>query len=241
MQYSKVIVDAWPFAKAMAAAIAVAPGRKDALDLVQFRVSQGTLYVCARSQREAVRVAIPTHYEDMLDRDAAFEISRNEAATLAAMKMAKPEDEEDIPRLGLLVGDRFIQRTDESGIGLGLRTVKVRRSDECYQPYLGDIPAALAKVLDKSRTPATIQMSPAQSALVAKVSKAVDRPLRAWCVSEETKPIVQTLLSDEDSEIVLSILFTKEGAENEPDVQSEPLPLEPTAKVVDANPPGGVA
>lgn len=250
---SKIIVPATDFAAALKAAIAVAPTKGARLDLVQFRIVGESLFIGARTHTETFVAEVQTEYIDAHDRDTAFEISRAEAIALSAMKMAKEESEEE-PRLGLLIGEKFVQRTDESGLGLGLRNVKVRRSDEPYQPFLGDIPDALSRVAMRETTSQNVLMAPEQWQLVAKVAKALDVIPQARCISKADAPVAQTFIyADHFS---MSVICSMEDGEPEGSEKGEQSDLgdlvkqavtevvvetSQTVKKLAANPPKGIA
>ncbi|MBC3186304.1 hypothetical protein H7347_06920 [Corynebacterium sp. zg-331] len=178
---SKIVVDAGEFATALRAAIAVAPTKaNDPRAVIQLRTHQGMLHVCAAGDGQVFSMVVSTMMADIISgRDEAVEITRAEARVLSAMKMAK-EDPEDKPRVGLLIGERSVRRTDESGLGLGIRQVRVRRA---HPETLGNIPVSLeglAAELDEAPPESSEivpELTPQQWSLIGKVAMALDEPM----------------------------------------------------------------
>lgn len=253
METSKIIVDAQPFARALAAVIAVAPS-KEPLDVIQFRIVADELVVAARSHTEAVAVEVPVYYLDVdYERDGYFEITRSEARALAAMKMKK-EDPDDELRLGLLVHERWIHRTDESGLGLGLRAVKVRRCGNPYESALGDVPHALTQAVEKPVTEAHPKMDGRQWALVGKVAKALDCHLALWANSKPESQNVRTVIEGDGVAMMVLCADIEVSEAKEPSVEEPALEISlasiddtgnnnggKTARKVSAKPPKGLA
>lgn len=246
METSKIIVDATEFAQALAAAIAIAP-TKDPLDVVQFRIVSDSLVISARSHTEAIAVEVSTYFLDVnYDRDSYFEITRAEAIALGAMKMRK-EDPDDELRLGLLVHEAWIHRTDESGLGLGIRAVKVRRHGAVYESLLGDVPHALSEALAKPATECRPKMDGRQWALLGKVAKLLDLRLTVWSTSKEESQAVHTAVSGDRVAMLVLCPDLTPGAAGEklphPDAPELPLAFDDMdVKVtIQANPPKGLA
>lgn len=255
METSKIIVDAQPFARALAAAIAVAPG-KEPLDVIQFRIVGDTLVVAARSHTEAVAVEVPTYYLDVdYERDGYFEITRAEARALAAMKMKK-DDPEDELRLGLLVHEQWIHRTDESGLGLGIRAVKVRRCGSPYESALGDVPHSLAEALDKPVTEDRPKMDGRQWTLLGRVARALDCHLVLWANSQPDIQNVRTVIQGDGVAMMVLCADIEATEQDEPEATTPALEIsldsiadggddsdedDEGPKTVAANPPKGLA
>lgn len=248
METSKIVVDAIEFQRALTAAIAVAGG--DPLDLVQFRIVGDELVVAARSYNEAIAIEVTTNYLDVdYDRDTFFEITTGEARALNAMKMKK-EDPDDELALGLLVHEIYISRTDESGLGLGLRTVKVRRHGNPYESVLGDVPHQLAAAARLAPTSVPPKMDGAQWTLLGRVAKALDTRLTVWSTSEPDSATVRTHVAGDGVAMgVLCSDLSEEGLEAEAEASAaEQPPLSfnddvsvEVSKVVAAKPPKGMA
>lgn len=194
METSKIIVDATEFAQALAAAIAVAP-RKKPRDIIQFRIVADNLVISARSLTEAISVEVSTYYLDVdYSRDEFFEITRSEAVALGAMKMKKEDPDDDL-RLGLLVHEAWVHRTDESGLGLGIRAVKVRRHANPYESMLGNVPRAIETAFNAPPTTKCPKMDGQQWTLLGKVARALDLQLSAWSISPENSQTTHTVVS----------------------------------------------
>lgn len=128
-QTSKIVVYGLEFQNALKACLAVS-GNKEPFDVVQLRTADGILRVCARDGAADLIVAVDVNVEMLdvvADRDEVIEVSKSDARALSAMKVKKTE-EEDEPMIGLIVRENSIVRTDESGLGLGIRQARVRRA-----------------------------------------------------------------------------------------------------------------
>lgn len=184
---SRLVVYGLEFQAAMRAAIAVA-GSKTPWDLVQIAVTAGeNVTVSARDGVENIMVEsiVGAELVDLGDEsDRVFEITRAAAREIVAMKMKKEEDEDD-PLVGIIVSERAITRTDESGLGLGIRMARVRRHSYRGEPLaLGEIGAMITKaqssVSNEGSGPAELTVP--QIRKVASVAAALGE-----------KPIIQAL------------------------------------------------
>lgn len=179
---SKIVVDAAEFTAAMRAAIAVAPSKADdPHSVIQLRTYQDVLYVCAVREGVTLSVAVSTTMSDIInDRDETVEITRAEARVLSAMKMNK-EDPDDDPRVGLLIGEHSVRRTDESGLGLGIRQVRVCRIlPEC----LGPLPVSFDDLMSRRQElsvaecgEVTPELTAQQWSLMGRVALALDEDM----------------------------------------------------------------
>ena len=139
---SRLVVYGLEFQAAMRAAIAVASPKKPH-DLVQVAVTSGNnISVCARDgvHNIMVETIVGAKSIDLGDEyDHAFEITRDAARELVALKVRKSEDDED-PLVGITVSGKAVTRTDETGLSLGIRMARVRRhSYRGENMHLGDI------------------------------------------------------------------------------------------------------
>lgn len=269
MEASMITVDAISFQAAMKAALVVAPS-SEPHDLVQFRIVRDTLVICARTQWEVIGVTVGTEYVDMnYDRDGVFEITRNEAVALSSMRIKKMEDE-DYPRLGLRVHEHYIVRTDESGLGLGLRSVKVKRHGNHYQPELGNIPRVLADARKETPSMRAPQMEPKQVKMVGAAFAAWSEMPVIWTPSTKKATVVRNIIQGPGiTMIMMSSPFKdkEKRLEDQKGVDANPLSFEDVPldievddektkhakelkrqyeaafekKTVKANPPGGLA
>lgn len=222
MGTSKIIVFGVPFMKALKAALAVAP-RKEPRDLVQFRIVGEELYISARTMWEVITVEVPTRYVDAnYERDEWFEITRAEAQALSAMRI-KATDDEDDPQIGLTIHEDYILRTDETGLGLGLRSVKVKRHQPIWESQLGNIPQHMQKAREQEPMLTWPILSPEQWSLVGRVSAAMQEQLTIWSPSAEHHGVTQNVLTSEA--VTMSIMCSKMGGErsdNPDDSESKP-------------------
>lgn len=222
METSKIVVFGVPFMKALKAALAVAP-RKEPRDLVQFRIVGEELYISARTMWEVITVEVPTRYVDAnYERDEWFEITRAEAQTLSAMRI-KATDDEDDPQIGLTIHEDYILRTDETGLGLGLRSVKVKRHQPIWESQLGNIPQHMQKAREQEPMLTWPILSPEQWSLVGRVSAAMQEQLTIWSPSAEHHGVTQNVLTSEA--VTMSIMCSKMGGErsdNPDDSESKP-------------------
>lgn len=270
MDISKIVVFGLPFMKALKAVLAVAP-RKEPRDLVQFRIVGQELFISARSLWEVITVEVPTKYIDIdYERDEWFEISRGEAQALSAMRM-KAHDKEEEPMIGLQIHEDYVLRTDESGLGLGLRSVKVKRHQPIWESQLGNIPGHMQAARYQEPTVTWPILTPEQWALSGRVAAAMQDQLTIWSPTPGHHGVIQNLLTSEavtmsmmcsqmdgkmpddaessapDQDFVDEPLFDVEedqgeDAEESAEVEAEePAPTRTSVHVVRANPPGGLA
>lgn len=246
METSKIHVEATSFQKAMTAVIAVAPSQKGN-DLVQFRIVGDELTISARSQTEAIAVGVETLFLDLdYERDAVFEITRAEAIAMSSMKMKK-EHQDDELELGLLIHETYIVRTDESGLGLGLRSVKVRRHGVLYDSVLGDVPHALARATDGGPTEAKPRLDGRQWGLLGKVAKALDLSLSVYAISDPGDLAVRTVALG--SNVVMSLVWMDvlddedpaESGRRDGELEGQTSIEVVASNVQTANPPKGIA
>ncbi|MEY8577232.1 hypothetical protein AALI21_02850 [Corynebacteriaceae bacterium 6-324] len=259
MDTSKIVVDALEFQDGLKAVLAVAP-KAEPNDLVQFRIVSDSLIICARTQWELIAVEISTHYVDMnYERDEAFEITRNEAVALSSMRMKK-DDEEDDPRLGLLVHEKYVLRTDETGLGLGLRSVKVKRHGNHYETALGNIPRVLHDARRATPTTRRPMMEPKQVGMVAAAFRSWSKNPTIWTTSSDEATVVRNVVAGSGITMVLMSSQFEGEAKKKQTIRSEgeeaaadfvDVPLDMEIIVIDgekhakatvtANPPGGIA
>jgi hypothetical protein len=184
---SRMVVYGLEFQAAMRAAIAVA-GSKAPWDLVQIAVTAGeNVTVSARDGVENIMVEsiVGAQMVDLgTEYDRVFEITRAAAREIAAMKM-KQEEGEDDPLVGIVVSDRAVTRTDESGLGLGIRMARVRRHSYRGEPLaLGEIGAM---VTDAQSSASSETLMPAELT-VTQIKK-----IAAVAAALGEKPIIQAL------------------------------------------------
>lgn len=216
---SKIVVYGLEFQAALAAALAVAT-TKEPWDVVQLRMSAtgGDLLVCARDPlRDMVlAVAVGTEVVDVFaGRDEVVEISRADARTLAAKKVRKDDDEDD-PLVGLIIGEHQITSTDETGFGLGIRQVRVRRLDTTGgSTLLGDVENFLSVAANTDGAEQVV-LSPAQWKKISAVAVTTGAELAAQPL-EPTKDLPsRVLLTGESVALFAGFRPAAEQAEGEP-------------------------
>lgn len=151
---SKIVAFGIEFQDALRAALAIA-GNKKPYDVVQLRIDSLTsdlmIYSRDGGHNLAVGISVGTTMVDVIaDRDEVIEITKSDARALSAMKIKKEEgrDEED-PMVGLIISEQSITRTDETGLGLGIRQCRVRRTTWPGEKLaLGNVPDMLRAASD---------------------------------------------------------------------------------------------
>lgn len=261
---SKIVVFGLELQQALKAAIAITP-TKPPHDVLQFRFSArgGDMLVCGRDPlaNMAVTVSVGTTMDDLIpDRDEVVEITRASALMLLSKKVIK-EDPEDEPMVGLIITGEKITSTDESGLGLGIRQVRVRRAvDPDGGTAVGNIEKLMATA-SESLPGETASLTPKQwkhlSAIAAAVGVDVEvRPLEA-APSGLTRVLIvgdrlaiyaahlpegqpaQSTTSDEEADDPLDLFFGDSEAIKE--AAATALGNLDNVRVLRANPPKGFA
>lgn len=208
---SKIIVYGLEFQEALKAAMAVA-GREP-YDVIQLRTgTDGLLRVCARDAERELIVAIDVNTEMLdvvADRDEVIEISMSDARQLAAQKV-KQEKGEDPPMVGLIIRESSIRRTDESGLGLGIRKSEVRRAAFPGEPTAaGDIPAMLWAAAE-SESGGLHTMSAEQGKKLAAAAGALDTRLEFQPLAATEELDSRVLITSMDGRLVAFAAHRKE-------------------------------
>lgn len=262
-QTSKIVAYGLELQTALAAALAVAPA-KGPHDVVQLRMSStsGDLLVCARDplQDLVLAVTVGTEMVDVVaERDEVVEISKADARTVAAKKVRKDDDEDD-PLVGLIIGEDKITVTDETGFGLGIRQVRVRRiTAPGSSPVLGDVETMLSTAAGADGAE-QVMLSPGQWKKIAAVAVATGARLSARPL-EPTKDLPSRFLLTSECAAMFAGYRPKVAASAETPADgaaTEPLSFEDAAQqvvneklrgtgtsatvtVIRANPPRGSA
>lgn len=225
MGISKVVCEAIPFAQALRAALVVGD-KKEPRDLVQFRLVDGDLVIAAGTHSDVVSMVVPTTFISAdEERDGCFEVTRAEAVALSAMKMKK-DPEDHTPLLGLSIDKSTVLRTDESGLGLGVRMVRVRRHGELYESVLGNIPGVVTRAINATPSERLPEMLPYQWGLVSKVSAALDTRLSVFTPSVPGADVVRNIASAYGvGMVMLTPVLDEEDIDD--DGTSSPEKLEP--------------
>ena len=126
---SKIIVDREELIPVLKAAAKVAEN-KPPHDVVQIRFDQDTeaVQVCAVNGKATFVAYLEPEMADVLERDQIFEIEKSRIAGITAMRF--PKAGEEIPRVGLIIAESWLEITDESGLGLGVHKLRLPRSQE---------------------------------------------------------------------------------------------------------------
>lgn len=174
---SKIITHGIELQNALHAALRIA-ANKTPHDVLQLRISESTgeLQIFARdaSLDLAMGFTVTTTLVDIIgDRDEVIEITKSDARALAAMKV-KRDDAEDEPLVGLIIGENAITRTDETGLGLGIRRATVRRTTWPGETLaLGNVEEMLRTAAD-SLPGETTEFTPAQLKKLGAASACLD-------------------------------------------------------------------
>lgn len=133
---SKIIAYHTELQAALLAALKVAD--KKLFGSVQFRPmpEAGVLQVSALNATSTFVASVPLEMCDVVDqRDEIFETPLSEASVLARFPIKLPKGDDDATaKSGLIISDSWIQITDETGLGIGIRHARVRRNSEIEMP-----------------------------------------------------------------------------------------------------------
>lgn len=175
---SRVVVYGLEFQAALKAALAIG-GSSKPFDVIQISAALDSenIAVCARDGANKIMIAVAVGAEaiELGDKnDRIFEITRADARALSSMRMTKADSEDDeYPLIGLILTDTSVTRTDETGLGLGIRQARVRRvSAPGHRLALGDVDAMVQSAcVDMGNPPvdAVSEMTPVQ---VRRISQA---------------------------------------------------------------------
>lgn len=194
MQQSKIICYHDELQAALNAALKVAD--KKLFGSIQFRPipEDEVLQISALNSTSTFMATVPTEMCDVVEgRDEIFECLLSEASVMARfpIKMPKGSDGE-VPKAGLLVAESWIQITDETGLGIGIRHTRVRRNSEVELPGTPSrtIEEAVAAEEDTSG-----MLYPAQTALVGKVAEIMGQKHRIRCVEAPGGVLSRVLLT----------------------------------------------
>lgn len=176
---SRMVVYGLEFQAALKAALAVGGSAKP-FDVIQISagLDSGDIAVCARDggQKIMIAVVVGTEAIELGDKDdRVFEITRADARALASMRMTKTDSEDDeYPLIGLVLTDTSVTRTDETGLGLGIRQARVRRaSAPGSQLALGDVYSMIQSACaDVTNPPVEVvsEVTPVQARRIAQAA-----------------------------------------------------------------------
>lgn len=133
---SKIIAYHTELQAALQAALKVAD--KKLFGSIQFRPlpEDGVLQVSALNATSTFVARVPLEMCDVVDqRDEIFETLLSEASILARFPIKLPKGDDDATAMsGLIISDSWIQITDETGLGIGIRHARVRRNADVELP-----------------------------------------------------------------------------------------------------------
>lgn len=133
---SKIIAYHDELQAALLAALKVAD--KKLFGSIQFRPmpEAGVLQVSALNPYSTFLASVPLEMCDVVDkRDEIFEVSIPEATVLAKFPIKLPPGSDDeLAKSGLIISEGWLQITDETGLGMGIRHARVRRNSEISLP-----------------------------------------------------------------------------------------------------------
>lgn len=124
---SKIVVYQEEFVSMLKAAGKVAKN-SDPYDVIQVRweTDAELLHVCAVNDKATFVGTMSVEMGDVLDRDRIFEIEKSRIAGIAAIRF--PKEQGEMPLLGLIIAESWLEITDESGLGIGVHKLRLPRS-----------------------------------------------------------------------------------------------------------------
>lgn len=248
---SKVIAYHAEFQAALLAALKVAD--KKLFGSIQFRPmpDEGVLQISALNVQSTFVATVPLEMCDVVDsRDEIFECPLSEASVLARFPIKLPPGSEgDDAMAGLIIAESWIQITDETGLGIGIRHARVRRNSEV------ELPGTPARTIENA-VDAPVQPDgmffPSQLDLAGKVGAIMGQRARLRCIESPRGSFSRVLLTGP----TYGLTITEGGGEDKrsaapddqplsfggkfPDVTVEKL-SDTSLRIVKAKPAGGVS
>ncbi|MFP7366303.1 hypothetical protein SFC07_11120 [Corynebacterium callunae] len=167
---SKIICYHEELRSALLAALKVAD--KKLFGSIQFRPlpEDGVLQISALNKTSTFVATVPTEMCDVVDqRDEVFECLLSEASVMAKFPIKLPPGSEgEVAKAGLIIADSWIQITDETGLGIGIRHSRVRRNSDLELP--GHADRTIETAIDADEDFDAV-LFPAQTALVGRVAE----------------------------------------------------------------------
>lgn len=194
MKQSKIICYHDELQAALNAALKVAD--KKNFGSIQFRPipEDEVIQISALNPTSTFMATVPTEMCDVVEgRDEVFECLLSEASVMARfpIKMPKGSDGE-VPKAGLIIAESWIQITDETGLGVGIRHTRIRRNSEVELP--GTPARTIESALDAQEDLGAM-LYPAQTALVGKVAEIMGQKHRIRCVESPDGVLSRVLLT----------------------------------------------
>lgn len=126
-QWSTVMAFADEFLAAVAASLKFAGVKPPSYNVIQFRVEDDVVIVCAADGTQMCMVEADCDFTDVTDRDVVFEITKRNAAAIVKEIIPKESDEECDARVRVDIGESIIKVIDESSDGAGVRELEFTR------------------------------------------------------------------------------------------------------------------
>lgn len=175
VKQSKIVCYHDELQAALTAALKVAD--KKTYGSIQFRAypNDQELMICALNAVSTFVGIVPTEMCDIVaPRDSTFEVPLSEASILAKFPIKTPPGNDEVAKSGLLITERYVQVTDETGLGIGIRHARVRRNSDI------ELPGNPLRTIESARnaTAAAGQLFPNQLDLIGKVGTSMHQ--KAW-------------------------------------------------------------
>ena len=233
----RVVAYAETFQDALRAAIGAAG--KDPEDVVQLKVTERELYVCARNSDKHVALRVDVAVEDIdlggLDGELV-DLALADARTLAAFTM-RSQDPDFPDMVGLTINEGNVVRTDESGLQMGIRMARVRRANRRFeQSSIGDVAHGLSEVIEHSEVelmPAHV--TDAQLVVISRVARALGDTATIGSLMAGSNDKHCALIHGEFFDMVARIPQEVSGESAESDSSPETV-VQPALHVVEATP-----
>lgn len=190
---SKVIAYHSELQAALQAALKVAD--KNLFGSIQFRPlpDQGVLQISALNNTSTFVATVPLEMCDVVDqRDEIFECPLSEASVLAKFPIKVPPGSDDVAKSGLIIAESWVQITDETGLGIGIRHSRVRRNSEVELPGM---PARTIESAMSADSDIDGVLFPAQLDLAGKVGSIMGQRARLRCIEAPEGVFSRALLA----------------------------------------------
>lgn len=212
---SKIICYHDELQSALQAALKVAD--KNLFGLIQFRPipEDQVVQISALNPTSTFVATVPTEMCDIVDRrDEVFECLLSEASVMAKFPIKTPPGSDgEVAKAGLIIAESWIQITDETGLGIGIRHTRVRRNSEVDLP--GSHIRTLETAADTPEDSASV-MYPAQLDLAGKVAHIMGQKARLRCIEAPDGVLSRVLLTGTTYGLTLT-----EGKPQEKDVSDD--------------------
>lgn len=190
---SKAVVYHDDFKAALEAAIKVASDKD--YEAVQLRFVDEMLLICAINTKATFVAEVATEFCDIIaPRDEILELSKKEATALLKFPIKAPKDSEDMAKSGLLISESYVQLTDETGLGVGIRHLRVRRETQPGLP--GNPPRAVEAAKQAADAePGALTVGPGQILLAGQIASIMGEPATVLAMKQDTSPLSRIVLT----------------------------------------------